>query len=284
LLISLLSLFGRQKQSGVDRQAEADRLSRDALRDSLQELNDTARSISKELLRASNEHDPQTRSKRNWERSGTLAVWAAAFVGACAIFQSSRDSESQRKLTFEEQRPWIYAVFSPSDRIFWNQSGGLTIPVTFVLRNTGKIPAQFVEVVAEAHTSPHFYKSGGFDIAAEQSRACKSAMDHFDPSHNSEASVFPGMILPIGINPGIPKEEWTDYSQNGFGPGLFIYGCIVYQVSKGEPLGTTGFAFTIDRIDQSRPGVFALPSDPTLVPQNELSIHLWPDGSLWQAR
>jgi len=183
-----------------------------------------------------------------------------------------------------EQRPWIYAEFGPNANIFWNQSGGLTIPLVLSIHNTDHVPAQFVTPVTEVHTSAYFRGTTGPVVAKAQKAACDKGVADFESLKREGGTVFPGQDLRMGVNPGLDKSEWKA-ELPGFGPLIIIYGCILYERGTGQALGATGFAYTLGRVNAgNRLFGLMLPLDPSTVPVNELELQDFPEGTLWQAR
>lgn len=183
-----------------------------------------------------------------------------------------------------EQRPWVYANIGVGGKIFRNISGGYTIPVAFILHNTGRAPAQLVSLVFAANTMPYLHRAGKLMVLSDERRVCAKGEKNFHATNKTGATVFPGEKLPSGINPGIPSSKWSPFVRDGFGPAILIYGCIIYQRPGNVPLGVTGFAITVDRAKPDHPGaVFALPADPTSVPVTQLRMDGWPQAAAWEA-
>lgn len=217
--------------------------------------------------------------------------WVTIFLTICLLFVGiaqfmtyrQQAAIMSRQLTEmqSEQRPWIYADFSPGDKLSWSPSGGLSIPITFIFHNTGHLPAHFVSPVFETHTWRQLLESGG--LRSNQQRTCQDGMNRFESIKQRGGTVFPGQNQPFHIEADIPKDEWTRYQADGVGQPILVYGCFVYKRGYGVPLGATGFAVTIVRVKDQSPAIdAALPSDPTHIPAAELRITQWPEGSAWQ--
>jgi hypothetical protein len=80
-------------------------------------------------------------------RKLTNATWwiaAATFIAAGVGFAQWWILSGTLDEMRDEQRPWVYADVSIGGPIFRNQSGGFTIPLTFIFHNTGHLPALYV--------------------------------------------------------------------------------------------------------------------------------------------
>jgi hypothetical protein len=74
--------------------------------------------VQQELGRANDEHTPQKKSDRRWEKFGFFGLWFAGFVGIAAIWFGTHDAREQRgsmQTQLDEihdefvstQRPWV---------------------------------------------------------------------------------------------------------------------------------------------------------------------------------
>lgn len=209
--------------------------------------------------------------------NGALVV--IAVIAACIYGSQLSVMRGQLHEMQTEQRPWVYADFGPNGKIYRNQSGGFSIPVAFALHNTGHLPAQFVAPIVVAQV---FGPGPLSRIVAAQKRICAEGIKK--RRSPGWGTVFPGQTVPVETAAPISAQEWRSHIMDGFVPGVFIYGCIIYQSAKGH-FSSTGFAFSVERAQTN--GVAALnqafPSDPTEAPAKQLRFAGIPDGPVWRA-
>jgi len=252
------------------------------------------------------------RSTLKWARVAVI-VSGLAFVVVCAqwleMHKSGTDThdlavaaESQATWTKRlannagnqlqemqaEQRPWIYADIRPDGAIYRTQSGGFGFPVAFVLQNTGRLPAQSAMPYLDAHTSRWFYDHHETLAQAQQESCLKGIAKFRTDKEPVGATVFPNHPQAFGEAASISQSDWEKGSlpskSGGFGAVVEVAGCVVY--SYGNQIGTTGFAFSFAWNKGKQPpfNTFALPSDPTTVPADQIVVSAWPVATVWQAK
>jgi hypothetical protein len=185
----------------------------------------------------------------------------------------------QVELMQTDTRPWVYADLRSGGAIYRNQSGGLTIPIIFTLHNTGHLPALYVSPDIEGYLDGTDGKVGSQTARERQQKRCNSPLQQPAASDQIGVAVFPGQVVPFGINIGITETEIdnvkrfvldkTGKEDSFLGP--WGTGCIRYRSPNGE-FHQTGAAFTILMIKPGQAGQFALPIDPTGIDPRNIMI------------
>jgi hypothetical protein len=163
-----------------------------------------------------------------------------------------------------EQRPWVYAVdVKPAGRIVL-VDGKYAIPLKFFIKNTGHLPAFFVQP-----------KTAATVIAAE-GRSTKDIRNEVCDKYRNAAltegngiTVFADQTVTRGgftsdDYPTIRKDAWDNL---GGDKVLLVFGCVDYQFPDQPGHHQSRFSFAVGKLvdDGILERIGWLPDDPTTV-------------------
>ncbi len=209
---------------------------------------------------------------------GTIVIAVFTYT----LWWTTRGTLDQLRREFEaEYRPWIPTNIRLASGWTWTPDGEGRVTLQFLLRNTGKSPATYVDVRAEM-----FPRGWGFpDPAVAQRRLCETEW-----GGGMRWTIFPGddsrsveISLPLSAKDLersrqalIENVPGTEKSAVGVMP--VVVGCITYRfIGKTRH---TGFIVEVQRLDPTNPNV-RLALDPTAgdIPISELHLSDFMVGS-----
>jgi hypothetical protein len=138
-----------------------------------------------------------------------------------------------------EQRPWVYADIGIRRAIYRNQGGGFTIPIFFVLHNTGHLPASYVSPDIEAYIPAGV---GSQSANERQQRRCAHAAQQTSASDQIGTTIFPGQTVNLETGVGIDADEvetarkvWLERTGKQMDIlTIWVVGCIRYRSPDGD--------------------------------------------------
>ena len=192
---------------------------------------------------------------------------------------------AQLNAALYEQRPWVYSDISVGGPIYRNQSGGLTIQITFLFHNTGHLPALYVSPDVEGYLSGEGGVVGSQSARDRQRKRCSRQLQQPLAADQIGTTVFPGQAVAFGAGVGITAAEMEDVQSRvrermpTATPVIspWIVGCVRYRSPDGA-LHQSGVALTIAMRKPGSSATFVLPVDSTEIDPRYLVVDPWIEG------
>ncbi len=147
------------------------------------------------------------------------------------IADGQRMAALSRETLIATQRPWIAASFNVGNLTY--SDGAVSLPISVILRNTGRSPALNVYVLAKADTD-----IGTDEAFRRQAKLCEETRG-FDRRGGN--LLFPKDEVVQPRNLELTKEAVAASSQRAGYYDFSIYGCADYVSTLDRPHHQTGF-------------------------------------------
>jgi hypothetical protein len=207
------------------------------------------------VLSGQQERNAERAWSKKWRRREVWGIWAAAFVGAVAIAWSVLSTSKQLSEMRAEQRPWVSAQKIMGNGPISSDTGGITIPLTLEILNSGHGPAFYVEV----SLLPRLLSSHMFDPVAQQ-KNCERKTRFFG------VSLFPNQVTSLSYSATVtPKDIETENAQwppNAKPPlTIFMLACVLYTDAISGTEHYTPYILKVGPMANGRPGNIKFPID-----------------------
>ena len=168
-----------------------------------------------------------------------------------------KSMQGQLNEMIDERRPWIEVQAAINGPI-WFRGGEAHINILWTLKNSGHLPANKLDVMAEpfAGYTANGGIAGGVSDATEPTEEGKRwcAMWGRYPNQGSGPTIFPSGEFRSFDGYSVPKtfiDKAAAGSTNGDAVLLFLAGCVTYSYSGSDAMHHTPFVYMISAIDEN---------------------------------
>ncbi|MGO9953005.1 MAG: hypothetical protein ACLPN1_12465 [Dissulfurispiraceae bacterium] len=214
------------------------------------------------------------------------ATYNAAIAAQESVAVAIKANQLNRDNFIADNRPWVSVDIQIAGPLTWGKDGGGTLPLKFMLRNTGRTPALDVDV----NTDIRPWAGPYLDPMSEQHRLSEQVRKQHSKTTDSNRggwTIFPGdslsQVIGVGFNRNVIEGVHGWYRKNfgehtKVGPPMFIVGYVDYRLVLGGHYHQTGFILGLEHIQHNKPGLAIYPENGD-VPMSELAIFYWPGFS-----
>jgi hypothetical protein len=201
------------------------------------------------IRRERDERQASERGSNLREWLGVGGLYLAAFVGIWAILRASADSGGQRDVMQgqlnemqAEQRAWAYAELEPVG-VIQKARDSYVIPLKYVIKNTGHLPAFGVMPMAVANLI--VVKLGTIKSFVPNQKCAQFRKTPLNSSAGQ--TVFPGqeVIHTATTEADYPKISLAEWQNRPGEKAVILTGCIDYQIPGSASHHQTKFAYMV---------------------------------------